>query len=905
MTLPDASDRHHPFVERLRAELQRRLANGENPRPDEYLRDFPGEATRIETVFAECGLGPVPQRVSETAAPGGEPSLQSTLAPAGDDAASDHTILPTTDAALEPDWPRVHGGRYRVLRPHARGGIGEVFLAEDRELTREIALKELQADQAIDPLCRQRFLLEAEITGQLEHPGIVPVYGLGHHADGRPFYAMRFIKGESLQAAIAAFHAADSPQTPGQRRLELRRLLNCFIDVCNAVEYAHSRGVLHRDLKPANIMLGRYGETLVVDWGLARSGGRPESRLHRHERVVRVRSGSGGSTATEWGSVLGTPAYMPPEQASGHLEQMGPESDVYSLGATLYQLLTGRAPFGDRDLTTLLERIRRGDFPTPRSVDSTVPRPLDAVCRKAMARDPRDRYASPLLLADDLQHYLADEPVGAWREPWPIRLGRWMRRHRTWVISAVAATVVALLCLAVSVVLLSASRQREADARRAAQDNYVAAEKHFRSARRAVDQFYTQVSEEVLLHAPGMRPVRQELLQQALDYYQTFLTERGRDSGLRHDVALAWFRIGVITGELQSPQQALEAYDRAYNLQRLLVQAKPQDAQRRLELSDTINAIGRARQQLQQYDRAAEAFGQALQIRRELAAAAAEDAEVQRKYANSLMNVAITTRIVGNNDEAYRLLEQAQEVRRRWLGEAGHVKMRRDLGMGAYNLGVFALRDGDGETGERHLATAVEAFAEVLVALPGDSATRQRLAETHRLLADRLLAVPDPAAARQHYRHAITALEALVIRNPEVPEFSAALASTHLNLAHALQTPAPANTAPANTAPAEPTSSDKAREDAGRQDAARASLRTAIELFEDLLQQGADVPRYRRDLAVTRLALAEQQMEAEELEAGLDNLLRARQLLEELLQSFPEDADYREHLQRVERLLAG
>ncbi len=169
------------------------------------------------------------------------------------------------------------GVRFRILRPHAKGGLGEVFVARDTELNREVALKEIQQQFAFDPSFQARFEFEAEVTGGLEHPGIVPVYGLGHLPDGRPFYAMRFIKGNSLGEAIRRFHEDEKKpgRDPGASALELRGLLGRFMDVCDAVAYAHSRGVLHRDLKPGNIMLGKYGETLVVDWGLAKALDRP------------------------------------------------------------------------------------------------------------------------------------------------------------------------------------------------------------------------------------------------------------------------------------------------------------------------------------------------------------------------------------------------------------------------------------------------------------------------------------------------------------------------------------------------------------------------------------------------------------------------------------------------------
>ncbi|HVW36456.1 MAG TPA: serine/threonine-protein kinase, partial [Pirellulales bacterium] len=183
----------------------------------------------------------------------------------------------SSDAAISGEPESALGERFRILRTHAKGGLGEVFVAHDQELRREVALKQLHDRHADAPDNRARFLLEAEVTGGLEHPGIVPVYSLGRNAAGRPFYAMRFIRGDSLKEAIDRFHQADATERdPGERVLELRKLLRRFIDVCNAIEYAHSRGVIHRDLKPDNIMLGEFGETLVVDWGLAKPLGQAE-----------------------------------------------------------------------------------------------------------------------------------------------------------------------------------------------------------------------------------------------------------------------------------------------------------------------------------------------------------------------------------------------------------------------------------------------------------------------------------------------------------------------------------------------------------------------------------------------------------------------------------------------------
>jgi serine/threonine protein kinase len=254
---------------------------------------------------------------------------------------------------------------------------------------------------------------------------------------------MRLIEGTSLKQAITDFHQESAPTDAGARTLALRKLLDRFRDVCEALAYAHSRGVVHRDVKPHNIMVGRFGETLLVDWGLAKAKGQPDSTLATGSPPIQTVD-SDGTDETAAGSAAGTPAYMSPEQADGLTGQSGPASDVYGLGATLYHLLTGRPPFegGPREV---VDRVRSGDFPTPRSVRHDIPRPLEAVCLKAMARSPEDRYPSASALADDLERWLADEPVSAWCEPLGVRALRWIKRHRTPVIAASSAVLLTAL----------------------------------------------------------------------------------------------------------------------------------------------------------------------------------------------------------------------------------------------------------------------------------------------------------------------------------------------------------------------------------------------------------------------------------------------------------------------------
>ena len=342
--------------------------------------------------------------------------------------------------------------RYAILHSHAKGGLGEVFVARDQELNREVALKQIREHAADDEATRARFVLEAEVTGKLEHPGVVPVYGLGQNDRGQPYYAMRFIEGESLQKAIDRFHSTRwAGRGAGARLVRLMQLLNRFVDVCNAIAFAHSRGIVHRDLKPDNVLLGHYGETLVVDWGLAK-------RIERSEKEdvvfasTHLSVSDSGNAPTRLGAVMGTPAYMSPEQAAGRTNEIGPQSDVYSLGATLYYLLTGRRPFLQDSLQELLPSVQRGQFPPPRLVDRQITPALNAICLKAMATGAKHRYSSASQLGADIEQWLADEPVTALPENSLQRTARWLLRHRTWVrvgtavllTSAVAATIAAI-----------------------------------------------------------------------------------------------------------------------------------------------------------------------------------------------------------------------------------------------------------------------------------------------------------------------------------------------------------------------------------------------------------------------------------------------------------------------------
>ncbi len=346
-----------------------------------------------------------------------------------------------SSAARLPIW---YEASFRDIRILAKGGLGVVCTAYDEQLHREVAVKFLASDYVGSHEFESQFRAEAEITGKLQHPGVVPLHGMGQDKDGTPFYVMRLIRGETLDDAIRRYHR-ESNRSYKERRMAQRKLLGHFVALCNTVGYAHTRGIVHRDIKPANVMLGQYGETLLVDWGLAIPVGRPDHLRSDVEKTMQLshQSRTGGST----GSGAGTPAFMSPEQARESPE-VNQSSDIYSLGATLYYLLTGQASVhGIRSLDEIREMVTQGRIPPPRSVARHVAPELEAICLRAMALRPEERYPTACSMADDIENYLADLEVSAYDEPLRRRLARWSRRHgallQGMVVGLVAVMVIA------------------------------------------------------------------------------------------------------------------------------------------------------------------------------------------------------------------------------------------------------------------------------------------------------------------------------------------------------------------------------------------------------------------------------------------------------------------------------
>jgi serine/threonine-protein kinase len=628
---------------------------------------------------------------------------------------------------------------------------------------------------------------------------------------------MRFVKGDSLKEAIGQFHTdAALAKEPGRRSLELRKLLRRFLDVCNAVGYAHSRGVLHRDIKPGNIIVGKHGETLVVDWGLAKPLGRVEPGSESGERTL-LPSSASGSSDTLPGSALGTPAYMSPEQARGELERLGPRSDVYSLGATLYCLLTGKPPFEDGEVGGILRGVQEGRFPRPRQRDPSLDPALEAVCLKAMAQRPENRYASPRLLADDIERWMADEPVTAWREPVLRQLRRWSRRHRTTVTAAAVAIFAVLAGLgAVAAVQTKANAELRA-ANKRVEDRYGLAVE-------AIKTFHTGVSEDFLLKEDQFKELRNRLLKSAADFYGKLSALLGKETSFSSRQALAQsnFELAELTSKIGRTEDALAAH-RAVLAERETLANEPEadlgakaDVCRSLtDVAALLHTTGKIEDAITMYRRA----------ETELAAISGSDAGVRSALAKCRSRMARLLLVAGRSDEALAACVLARADQESLASNPKNSREpRRDLAATALELSIVFWQMGKLPEAEAEVRTAIAIQEKLVAEEPALADLRASLGSYYMQRASVLMRSGRLAAPEEEMRRALTIFGKLVAENPSVSTFRSKNASGHVALGNLMLMN-------------------------GRPSVAVVELRVAKSILEKLADENPTVTNYRDGLA--------------------------------------------------------
>ena len=638
---------------------------------------------------------------------------------------------------------------YELLGRVGGGGMGEVYRVRHRRLDRVVALKMIRCQS---PEVVLRFRFEAQAVARLQHPNIVQIYEVGDF-DGRPFLTLEYVPGGSLD-----HHLAGTPVSPTQAAELLRAL-------ARAVHHAHERGIIHRDLKPANILMADEGDgpvPKVADFGIA--------------RLADVDSG-----VTRDGDILGTPSYMAPEQADGRVERIGPATDVYSLGVLLYEMMTGRVPFRGVDAVQTLLMVRTQDPVAPRKFNARLPRDLETICLKCLAKDPAHRYATAAELGDDLGRWLEGKAIRARPVGAATRIGLWTRRNPA--AAALVATVAFALMAGLATAVVVERRARSAAERSLARETA-----RFALAAEAVGTFHSQISQDLLLKQKGFAQTRAALLGQARDFYARLgdLLDRQEDRGSRGELATAFQKLGDLELEIGRKPEAEAAYrrglaiceaiarvpgagveaeadvarllmklgqvhryrdlnrdavaygQRARHMLEPLVRDHPEIARLRYDLADTLNDLGAFAYSLEDLPASQSYIDRSLRLREELVAEHPDDAEYRNKLSHGYYNRSVLATslkqpsgdLLSKAEEQRRILLKSNPEKIEWLADLGRILLSRS------NL---AIEQGDRAEGYRYYEQTRDLLESVIRKVPEIETARMDLGNALEQLGTHLI----------------------------------------------------------------------------------------------------------------------------------------------------------------------
>ncbi|MBI1324763.1 protein kinase [bacterium] len=707
-------------------------------------------------------------------------------------------------------------GDYEIDKELGRGGMGVVYKARQVSLNRPVALKMIKAGVLADESELRRFQNEAEAVALLDHPGIVPVYEVGDH-DGQRYFSMRLIDGGNLAEELGKFE--NDP----------RATAALLVEIAEAVQHAHSRGILHRDLKPANILIDSAGHPHITDFGLAK---RIEDDLEM--------------TAT--GQVMGTPAYLSPEQALGHKGSITTATDVYGLGAIFYALLTGKAPFTGETVFEMLDAVRAQTPERPTKYNARIPRDLETIALKCLEKDPRRRYSSAQGIADDLRNWLNSRPISARRVSASERAWLWCKRRPT--VAGLAATAVLASVCGITAVIAVQARANQALMRKnddlslansritMANSNLFAAnervKERFELANDAIRLFEGEVGEDLILKEDQFKPLRDRLLRSAAAFYTKLeeLLKDQPDDASRKALGDAYFQLGELTEKISDQAAALEIHRKALAVRRELSSLPKAETAVKLDMARSLKSIGMLQKKSGDVPGAKVTLEEGMRLAKQAATDSKGNEEAQRVSAMSQHYYGTVLEDSGEHDAALALNEQVLGIRQK-LADArpDDSQLQMELANTYNNMGLNL--SGLGKKGEAldSYRRAEAIYQKLADTYPNVPRFRKDLADTISNLQLMLSNLGKTRESLEQGRRGQAILEKLIQENPSVTDYRRSLAMFHHNCGARLR-------------------------ELGDNSAAIDDCKAAVEIQEKLYEANPTVTHFQQDLANTLGALA-------------------------------------------------